>query len=69
MQKPAVTDTDSRTARSTREVNERAAGTMYAFVAVEELRRALGELAAIELVRMVMMEALEPTESTSAVLG
>jgi hypothetical protein len=60
MDKPALLHDDGRNARASRGAAERSMGKMYAFLEVEDLRRALAELAAIELVRLAIGEALAP---------
>jgi len=58
MEKPALMYDDGRNARPSRGAGERSMGKMYAFLEVDDLRRALAELAAIELVRLAIGEAL-----------
>ena len=59
MEKPTLAHDDGPILGAGRTAAERSMGRMYAFLDVEELRRALAELAAIELVRLAISEALE----------
>jgi hypothetical protein len=61
MDKPALLHEDGPNLRASRAASEQSMGKMYAFLEVEELRRALAELAAIELVRLAVDEALAPS--------
>jgi len=59
MDKPTLTHDEGRNARTGRGAADRSStGKMYAFLEVDDLRRALAELAAIELVRLAIGEAL-----------